>query len=209
MKKRRPMGTNGGFSSNPSLEEIYTHCYIKRDNVIQQNLPLQVNVYFWFCIHGNILGKYSLYRGCSINNHSLVFDKMWLCLFIYELCRYYQASWNLFDILFFRDFKDSWKCNQCRNRVTSKMRVAVVGAGISGLVSAYVLAKAGVEVVLYEKEDYLGGHAKTVSFDGVDLDLGFMVFNRVSHILLSIFLSSLTPSLPPSLSLSDPSSPCC
>lgn len=60
------------------------------------------------------------------------------------------------------------------------MRVAVIGAGISGLVSAYVLAKAGAEVVVYEKEEYLGGHAKTVSFDGVDLDLGFMVFNRVS-----------------------------
>lgn len=59
------------------------------------------------------------------------------------------------------------------------MRVAVVGAGISGLVSAYVLAKGGVNVVLYEKEDYLGGHAKTVNADGVDLDLGFMVFNRV------------------------------
>uniref|UniRef100_A0A6N2MNV6 Amine oxidase domain-containing protein n=1 Tax=Salix viminalis TaxID=40686 RepID=A0A6N2MNV6_SALVM len=58
------------------------------------------------------------------------------------------------------------------------MKVAVVGAGISGLVSAYVLAKAGVEVVLYEKDDYLGAHAKTVSFDGADLDLGFMVFNR-------------------------------
>lgn len=66
------------------------------------------------------------------------------------------------------------------------MRVAVVGAGISGLVSAYVLAKAGVEVVLYEKDDYLGAHAKTVSFDGVDLDLGFMVFNRVSHIFLYV-----------------------
>jgi cyclopropane-fatty-acyl-phospholipid synthase len=38
------------------------------------------------------------------------------------------------------------------------MRVAVVGAGISGLVSAYTLAKAGVNVVLYEKEDYLGGN---------------------------------------------------
>uniref|UniRef100_A0A804HTS2 Uncharacterized protein n=1 Tax=Musa acuminata subsp. malaccensis TaxID=214687 RepID=A0A804HTS2_MUSAM len=60
------------------------------------------------------------------------------------------------------------------------MRVAVIGAGISGLASAYTLAKAGVDVVLYEKEDYLGGHAKTVTFDGVDLDLGFMVFNRVS-----------------------------
>ncbi|RWW47022.1 hypothetical protein BHE74_00047023 [Ensete ventricosum] len=76
------------------------------------------------------------------------------------------------------------------------MRVAVVGAGISGLASAYTLAKAGVDVVLYEKEDYLGGHAKTVTFDGVDLDLGFMAFNRVSaslsHLLpsglLSVFL---------------------
>ncbi|CAK7330805.1 unnamed protein product [Dovyalis caffra] len=61
----------------------------------------------------------------------------------------------------------------------SKMRVAVVGAGICGLVSAYALAKAGVEVVLYEKEEYLGGHAKTVSFDGVDFDLGFMLWNSI------------------------------
>ncbi|GLT42101.1 hypothetical protein SLA2020_161210 [Shorea laevis] len=57
------------------------------------------------------------------------------------------------------------------------MRVAVIGGGISGLVSAFVLAKAGVSVVLYEKEDCLGGHAKTVTFDAVDLDLDFMFFN--------------------------------
>ncbi|BFG14191.1 hypothetical protein CerSpe_004660 [Prunus speciosa] len=62
-----------------------------------------------------------------------------------------------------------------------KMRVAVIGAGISGLGSAYVLAKEGAEVVLFEKDDYLGGHARTVTFDGVDLDLGFMVFNRVTY----------------------------
>ncbi|TYJ95684.1 cyclopropane-fatty-acyl-phospholipid synthase family protein [Cucumis melo var. makuwa] len=60
-----------------------------------------------------------------------------------------------------------------------QMKVAVVGGGISGLVSAFVLAEAGVEVVLFEKEDYVGGHSKTVHFDGVDLDLGFMVFNTV------------------------------
>lgn len=60
------------------------------------------------------------------------------------------------------------------------MRVAVVGGGVSGLVAAYVAAKGGVEVVLYEKEDYLGGHAKTVDVDTTSLDLGFMVFNRVS-----------------------------
>ncbi|CAK8572014.1 unnamed protein product [Lathyrus sativus] len=71
------------------------------------------------------------------------------------------------------------------------MRVAVVGAGISGLVSAYVLAKAGVNVVLYDKEDYLGGHAKTVNADGVDLDLGFMVFNRVTYPNMMEFFESL------------------
>ncbi|TXG72403.1 hypothetical protein EZV62_000982 [Acer yangbiense] len=63
------------------------------------------------------------------------------------------------------------------------MRVAVVGGGISGLVSVYVLAKSGVEVVLYEKEDCLGGHAKTVTFHGFHFDLGFMVFNRVKMVL--------------------------
>ncbi|RVW28810.1 hypothetical protein CK203_096906 [Vitis vinifera] len=47
------------------------------------------------------------------------------------------------------------------------MRAAVIGAGVSGLVSAYVLARAGMKVVLYEKENYLGGHAKTVTVDGV------------------------------------------
>ncbi|KAM7488473.1 hypothetical protein LguiB_025957 [Lonicera macranthoides] len=71
----------------------------------------------------------------------------------------------------------------------SKMRVAVVGAGISGLVAAYTLAKGGVEVVLYEKEDYLGGHAKTVTVDGVDVDLGFMVFNRVTYPNMEFFES--------------------
>lgn len=74
-----------------------------------------------------------------------------------------------------------WDLSHCRERIMSNMKVAVIGAGISGLVSAYVLAKAGVDVVLYEKEEYLGGHAKTVTFDGVELDLGFMVFNRVSN----------------------------
>ncbi|XP_049386008.1 uncharacterized protein LOC125850167 isoform X1 [Solanum stenotomum] len=71
------------------------------------------------------------------------------------------------------------------------MKVAVVGAGISGLVSAYELAKSGVKVVVYEKEHYLGGHAKTVTVDGVDLDLGFMVFNRVTYPNMMEFFESL------------------
>ncbi|PRQ36337.1 putative 1-hydroxycarotenoid 3,4-desaturase [Rosa chinensis] len=71
------------------------------------------------------------------------------------------------------------------------MKVAVIGSGISGLVSAYVLAKEGVEVVLYEKKDYLGGHAKTVTYDGVDLDLGLMVFNHVMYLNMMEFFESL------------------
>lgn len=65
----------------------------------------------------------------------------------------------------------------------AKMKVAVVGGGISGLVAAHVLAKEGANVVLYEKDDHLGGHANTLTVDGIDLDLGFMVFNRVSNSL--------------------------
>ncbi|KAK8571930.1 hypothetical protein V6N13_047559 [Hibiscus sabdariffa] len=78
------------------------------------------------------------------------------------------------------------------------MKVAVVGGGISGLVSAYVLAKQGANVVVYEKEDDLGGHSKTVCFDGVDLDLGFMVFNRVTYPNMMEFFESLGIDMEPS-----------
>ncbi|CAL5347478.1 hypothetical protein CsSME_00033801 [Camellia sinensis var. sinensis] len=75
--------------------------------------------------------------------------------------------------------------------MSAKMRVAVVGAGISGMAAATELAKGGVEVVVYEKEEYLGGHARTVTVDGVDLDLGFMVFNRVTYPNMMEFFESL------------------
>lgn len=68
------------------------------------------------------------------------------------------------------------------------MRVAVVGAGISGLSAAFELCNGGAEVVVYEEEDYFGGHARTVVLDGVHLDLGFMVFNRLRTLCLYLFL---------------------
>lgn len=61
------------------------------------------------------------------------------------------------------------------------LRVAVIGVGVAGLVAARTLALAGVDVVIYEKEDNVGGHARTVYVDGIALDLGFMVFNRVTY----------------------------
>ncbi|KAH6816166.1 Cyclopropane-fatty-acyl-phospholipid synthase [Perilla frutescens var. frutescens] len=57
------------------------------------------------------------------------------------------------------------------------MRVAVIGGGISGLTAAYVLAKEGEEVVVYEKENLVGGgHPITPTVHATALDLGFMSF---------------------------------
>jgi predicted NAD/FAD-binding protein len=60
------------------------------------------------------------------------------------------------------------------------MRIAVVGAGVSGLVTAHLLARAH-EVTVFEAEAYAGGHTNTVRVDTADethhVDTGFIVFN--------------------------------
>lgn len=61
------------------------------------------------------------------------------------------------------------------------MRVAVVGSGVAGLTAARTLAQSGANVVLYEKDSHIGGHANTLHVDGVALDIGFMVFNQVTY----------------------------
>lgn len=62
--------------------------------------------------------------------------------------------------------------------------IAVVGAGISGLASAYFLSR-GYRVTLYESEASLGGHSNTVdvSLDGQThpVDTGFLVFNDKTY----------------------------
>ena len=61
------------------------------------------------------------------------------------------------------------------------MRIAVVGAGISGLGSAFYLEQAGHRVTLFEAADYFGGHTHTVdvTLDGITapVDTGFLVCN--------------------------------
>ncbi|KAA3479520.1 cyclopropane synthase [Gossypium australe] len=69
--------------------------------------------------------------------------------------------------------------------------VAVIGGGIRGLVSAYVVAKGGVDVVVYEKGEQLGGHATTVNFDATDLDLCCLFLNPASYATMLEMFDSL------------------
>ena len=60
------------------------------------------------------------------------------------------------------------------------MRIAIVGAGVSGLVTAHLLAPAH-EVTVFEAAGHAGGHVNTVRVDSSDethhVDTGFIVFN--------------------------------
>lgn len=69
-----------------------------------------------------------------------------------------------------------------------RLRIAVIGGGVSGLGAAWLLSRKH-EVVLYEAEPRLGGHARTVAAPGprgpVPVDTGFIVFNHINYPNLS------------------------
>ena len=63
-------------------------------------------------------------------------------------------------------------------------RVAVIGAGWAGLAAAVTLAERGVPVAVFEASRSLGGRARRVSVDGVDLDNG-------QHVLIGAYRETL------------------
>ncbi|QIZ75677.1 NAD(P)/FAD-dependent oxidoreductase [Ferrimonas lipolytica] len=70
------------------------------------------------------------------------------------------------------------------------MNIAVVGAGVSGLVSAHLLGQRH-KITLFEPEQWLGGHTHTVEVDGLAIDTGFIVFNDRTYPLFEKFLDQL------------------
>jgi predicted NAD/FAD-binding protein len=74
------------------------------------------------------------------------------------------------------------------------MRIAIIGSGISGLTTAWLLHEQH-EITIFEKNDYFGGHTDThpVTIDGKNLmvDTGFIVFNEHNYPLFCSMLKSL------------------
>ena len=94
----------------------------------------------------------------------------------------------------------------------SKKRIAIIGAGISGLGCAYALRQhPEIEITLYEGGDHIGGHSNTVDFAcniaGQEMthgiDTGFLVFNRKTYPrLVRLFEEIKAPVAPSEMSFS-------
>ncbi|MCY0912951.1 NAD(P)/FAD-dependent oxidoreductase [Massilia antarctica] len=87
------------------------------------------------------------------------------------------------------------------------MKIAVIGAGISGLSCAYRLVQGGADVTLYEAGPYFGGHSNTVdvTLDGIThgVDTGFLVFNeRTYPNLIALFAELGVDTAPSDMSFS-------
>lgn len=52
------------------------------------------------------------------------------------------------------------------------MKVAVIGGGISGLTTAFLLKKKGVDVILFEASENVGGNVQTIEKDGYTIEQG-------------------------------------
>ena len=75
------------------------------------------------------------------------------------------------------------------------LEIAVVGAGVAGLTAAWLLSRR-YNVTLYEKNDYAGGHTRTICVpdgpdEGTPVDTGFIVMNERNYPLLTRLLDRL------------------
>ncbi|RLI03963.1 NAD(P)/FAD-dependent oxidoreductase [Candidatus Bathyarchaeota archaeon] len=62
---------------------------------------------------------------------------------------------------------------------TEKYDVAVIGAGVSGLLSALALGKEGKKVLVVERENYIGGTCRTYEHQGYKIDTGPHIITRL------------------------------
>jgi predicted NAD/FAD-binding protein len=92
----------------------------------------------------------------------------------------------------------------------SGRRIAVIGSGVSGLVAARELHRAGHDVSVFEAGDHAGGHTNTITVEGDagewEVDTGFIVLNDRNYPNFERLLSDLGVTTQPanmSFSVSD------
>jgi predicted NAD/FAD-binding protein len=89
--------------------------------------------------------------------------------------------------------------------MTHPRRIAVVGAGVSGLVAAAELHRAGHDVTVLEAGSYAGGHTNTIDVEedgrAIPVDTGFIVLNDRNYPNFSRILEELeVPTQPANMS---------
>jgi predicted NAD/FAD-binding protein len=81
-----------------------------------------------------------------------------------------------------------------------RLRIAVVGSGISGLGAAWLLSRRHA-VTLFEAGPTLGGHSFTVDWNGTPVDTGFIVYNEATYPnLCALFRHLHVPTQPSTMS---------
>ena len=64
-----------------------------------------------------------------------------------------------------------------------KKKVVIIGAGPAGLSCAYELTKAGVEVEIFEANQFVGGMSRSFDLWGQRVDLGpHRFYSREQHV---------------------------
>ena len=68
------------------------------------------------------------------------------------------------------------------------MKIAIVGAGFAGLVAAYLLEKKGHHVTVYEKEETIGGHCRTIVRNNQCVEVGtvFSFSHNIKELLIEL-----------------------
>ncbi len=79
---------------------------------------------------------------------------------------------------------------------TENYDAVIVGAGVSGLLSALALSKEGKKVLVLEKEDYIGGTCRTYDYDGYKVDTGPHIITRLDTGPLRVLMDRYFDLLP-------------
>src|SRR6185436_11570779 len=101
---------------------------------------------------------------------------------------------------------ESGEVDSARKPEDIPINIAIIGTGISGLMSAYLLQRAHT-IEVFEADDYAGGHSHTVAVperkQTVPVDTGFIVYNTATYPgLTRLFAELKVPTQPSPMTFS-------